>query len=119
MNNDRDTVLRILEAIDYSDDKEAFVDEFLKNVQQQAFINLVQALPQDKQEEIKNEFATENPEIVKKYFTEEQIQQSLEDTSKNAVMEWLQTINPTLADAQRQKLVDLSQELNPPTGSAV
>jgi phage host-nuclease inhibitor protein Gam len=124
MNNYKDILLKILDAIGYADDREAFVNEFIGNVQKQAVVDLIQTLPADKQEEIKKEFssAAGNPEkiaeVVKKYFTEDQMRKALEEASKNAVIDWMDAVKDTLSDAQRTKLIDLSGEFAPSASPA-
>jgi hypothetical protein len=119
----KEILLKILEVISFTDDKEAFMKEFINNVSLQAFVDLVQTLPQDKQEELKKAFAAagENAQkindIVKNYFSEEQINNALENAAKNGVTEWMKAVDPTLSDPQRQKLVDLSQQFAPPVAS--
>lgn len=114
-----DSLLKILDAIDYADDREAFVKEFTEVVNMQAVEILISSLPQDQQDSLKTELTAneDNPEkiseILKSRFSEEQVQKSLEETTKTAVEDWMKAINPTLSDEQRQKLLDLSQELNP------
>ena len=80
---------------------------------------MISALPADQQETIKNELTAnkDNPEkiseLLKSKFSEEQMQKRLEEVSSNFLTEWMQAVNPTLTDEQRQKLVALSQEFNP------
>ncbi|HVF69152.1 MAG TPA: hypothetical protein VNA13_01160 [Xanthomonadales bacterium] len=118
-NNTENIILKILEAIDYADDREVFVKEFTELVQIQAMDKLIISLPEDQQDTLKNELRTNQEnlekigEILKSRFSMEQMQKSLEETSAKAVTEWMQAISPTLTDVQKQKLVSLSQEFNP------
>lgn len=115
----KDILLKILGAIDYADDKDAFVKEFTEVVNIQALESLISALPQDQQDTLKNEltankdYSEKVSEILRGRFPAEQMQKSLEETMQKSVTEWMQAVNPTLNDVQRQKLLDLSQELNP------
>ncbi|MBI2613617.1 MAG: hypothetical protein HYW62_02500 [Candidatus Levybacteria bacterium] len=117
--NNHNILLKILEIIGYSDDKDAFVDEFLKNVQMQSVIDLIQSLPQDKQSEIKEKLAqiqndqNKASDLLKAYFTEEQIQEALKNSSKKAMEEYIKAINPTLSSAQKNNLITFSQQINP------
>lgn len=120
MNSEtKNTILKILEAIDYSDDKEDFVNKFIEIINIQTIESLAISLPLDQQNSLKNELTANknNPEkvgeILKSRFSDEQTQKSLEEVSKNAVSEWMQAVSPTLSEEQRQKLLDLSKELNP------
>ncbi len=117
--NNHNILLKILEIIGYSENKEAFVDEFLKNVQMQSVIDLIQSLPQDKQSEIKDQFSkiqndqNKASDLLKSYFTEEQIQEALKNSSKTAMEEYIKAINPTLSSTQKNNLITFSQQLNP------
>ncbi len=77
----------------------------------------MQTLPQDQQEQIKTDLSADpnNPEkiaaVVKAHFSNEQLQKALEEAAKHAVVNWMQAVEPTLSDSQKQKLVDLSDEL--------
>ncbi len=118
MNTDINNVLlKILEAIDYTDDREAFVKEFTDLVQIQAMDRLINPLPQEQQDSLKVEL-TENKdnldkigEILKSRFSEEQMRKSLEETTTNAVTDWMKAIDPTLSDDQKVRLANLSLEL--------
>lgn len=118
MNNPKNILLKILEIIGYSDNKEIFADEFLKNIQAQSVIDLIQSLPQDKQSQIKKQLLT-NPndpnkvaDVLKLYFNNEQIQEALKNASKTAMEEYIEAISPTLSSTQKNNLVTLSQQLN-------
>jgi hypothetical protein len=73
----RDILLKILEAIDYTDNREAFVAEFLRLTYLQALTNLVKSLPFDKQTAINQELAksADNPELIASTLKEQFSQQ--------------------------------------------
>ncbi len=65
MNNDfKSVLLRILESIDYTNDKEAFSNQFLGFINAQSINDLITSLSTDQQESIKNELTVNqnNPE---------------------------------------------------------
>jgi len=66
MDDAKSIILKILDTIDYSDDKERFADEFLQSVQLHALSNLIQSLPADRQNEIKEELTknSNSPDVV-------------------------------------------------------
>lgn len=116
--NNHNILLKILEIIGYSDNKNEFVDEFLKNIQMQSVIDLIQSLPQDQQSQIKKQLSV-NPndpnkaaDVLKSYFNNEQIQEALKNASKTAMEEYIKAINPTLSSTQKNNLITLSQQLN-------
>lgn len=70
-------LLKILNAIEYREDKEKFANKFIQTTSQQTLVDLVTALPVDKQSQIKKEFSEANTQekvtdVLKKYFTDEQ-----------------------------------------------
>lgn len=85
---DKDILLKLLDAINYTGDREAFVNQFLGLVQAQAFDDLMQSIPQ------------------------EQKQAAYEDAAKRLMVDWIGTIDNTLEDQQKDKLVALSQEFS-------
>lgn len=119
--NFRNTLLKILDIIEFSDDKSTFVDEFLRNVQLQSLDNLIQSLPEDKQKEIRQNLSrnSDNPkkvaEILKMHFTEAQMQKALETVSKTAIETYFKTINETLSPAQKNNLASFFEQLKPVT----
>ncbi|MBI4084827.1 MAG: hypothetical protein HY431_02875 [Candidatus Levybacteria bacterium] len=117
INTPRDLLLKILEVIDYSDDKEAFISEFIKNVRLQSLLDLISTLPTDKQEEIKTKLTTNVNDADKvastlgAYFTPSQMQDALETASKDAITKYVETINRVLSVSQKQELANTFQEL--------
>lgn len=118
MNDPKAIVVRILDIIGYSEDKEKFAGEFLQTMSAQTLLDLFNSLPQDKKDQVKEQMTNtgNNPQaiqdILKTYFSESQIQDGLQNASKNAVAEYIKTIDPTLSETQRDNLVNLSKELN-------
>jgi ABC-type transporter MlaC component len=123
-NYPREILLKILEIIGFEDDKEAFVDEFLKNIQLQAVADLIQTLPTERQTEIKDQLAknSNNPagiaSILNQHFTQTQVGEALQLAAKKAMTGYLEAIKPTLSPAQKEGLVDLFREFQPAPSSA-
>jgi predicted solute-binding protein len=117
MNNPRDILLKILEAIDYRDNREAFADEFIQNTHLLALVNLVKSLPDEKQTEVKQQLSEsqDNPEkisaILNEYFSQEELPKALENAAKDAVIRYIQTITPTLSQNQKEKLFHVMEEV--------
>ena len=95
-----------------------FATEFLQNVIMQSLLDLITSLPQDKQEEVKQKLSTlqNDPkatgDMIKTYFTTQQIEEALQNSSKNAVIEYMKAIDSTLSETQRTNLTKYFQELN-------
>jgi hypothetical protein len=111
MNDYKSILLDMLGAINYTEDKEKFIAKFTNNIQLQSLKNLVQALSATKLKEIKNKLSSASndqqkvSEILKSYFTEEQMQQALKNAAKDAVSNYITAINNTLSDTQRESLI--------------
>ncbi len=107
-----------MDAIGYTDDKEKFADEFIKNIQLQSLSNLVQSLPVDKQDEVKQRLDnnSSNPEafasILNGNFSQSEIQQSLQKSAQDMVSDYLQSINDSLSVEQRNNLAKVSEEFH-------
>jgi predicted ArsR family transcriptional regulator len=112
----KDIILKILVAIDYEEDKEAFADEFLKALHAQALVKLFETLPTERREEVKQAFVsidtTEKATLtLKEYFTDEQIQQALNQTAQRMLTDWMKALDSSLTDEQGLRLAALFEEL--------
>ena len=117
MNDAKAMLLKILDAIGYSEDKDKFATEFLKNVSLQALLDLFNTLPVDKKDQIQQQVtdAGNNPaairETLKTYFTDSQLQEAIRNSAKKAVTEYIKTVEPTLSDSQKQNLTNYFGEI--------
>lgn len=104
----KDILLKILEIIGYEDDKEAFVNAFLVNIQLQALNALLAEVPPEKKSEIEKEITSDSPDkyqVLQSHFTQEQIEKALNESADKAVQEYIESIDETLTEDQRQGLV--------------
>jgi hypothetical protein len=105
-----------LNAIDYKEDKELFIADFLQNVQLQSLQNLLQTLPADKLQNIKLQLlASTNDqnkitEILKTSFSQDQIQHAIENAAKEGVSSYIKVIDDLLSDAQRDNLIKVLEK---------
>lgn len=117
MNDPKQILIKILEIIGYSEDKDKFATEFLQNVSLQSLLDLFNTLPQDKKDQMQKDIslagsdAVKLQKILKNYFSEEQINTALQNSSKNAITEYIKTIEPTLSDPQKQSLTNYFNEI--------
>ena len=117
MTDPKTILLRILDIIGYSEDKDKFATEFLQNVSLQALLDLFNTLPQDKKDQIQQQIASAGNnsqavrDLLKSYFTESQIEDRLQNASKNAVTEYMKAIDSTLSETQRTNIMNFSKEL--------
>lgn len=112
----QDVIFAILEAIDFTEDKNKFVEKFIMNTQMQTFLDLVETLSPEKQEEIKKQLEQgqndpqKTAEIINSFFDQTQMQKAFEDAAKNEVTEWMKAIDHTLTPSQRERLMKLGLE---------
>jgi uncharacterized protein YccT (UPF0319 family) len=109
----QELLFKIINIIDYRDNKENFVNEFVIATKQHALSDLINALPGDKQTEI-NQTLSANVnnqekiiETIKTTFTEEQRKLAFEKAAKDAITGLIQSVNGTLSSVQKQKLAEL------------
>ena len=114
----KNILLAILDAIEYTGDKETFIKKFITVLYAEAQIALLTTVSPQKKNVINNEITLfmENPEklveIFKKHFTEEQIKQAVEKAAKDLMTDYLETITPTLSTFQQKKLLAITDSLN-------
>ena len=117
MNDPKAILLRILDIIGYSEDKEKFATEFFQNVSLQALLDLLNTLPQDKKDQLQQKIASLGSDAakvqgeLKAYFTDSQLEQAIENSAQNAVTEYMKAIDPTLSDSQKQNLANYFSEI--------
>ena len=107
--NPRDIFLQVLNIIGYTNDKEEFTNKFFQLCEQQTVVSLIKSLPQDKQTSLQTELSKQTiPDpsntLLKKYFSEEQIVNTLQKATEETFSSYLQTVMPTLNDKQRTEL---------------
>lgn len=117
MYNYKALLLKILITIEYEEDKEKFIEEFIQSIQPQSIVDLLQSLPSDKQAEIMQQLSknANNPEqfntIIKKCFSEEELEKALEKASRETTTQYIQAIKPSLSPTQEENLVKVINEL--------
>jgi hypothetical protein len=111
-----DLLLKILDAIEYQNDKEAFISKFENNLQLQAIVNLISSLSKEKQDEIIQKLKDNSQNqgsitgVLNEYFTDAQRIQAIEESSRNSLSSYIQTIQKTLSDAQKSSLIKVLEE---------
>lgn len=115
---DRELLLKILNIIGYSGNKESYTDEFLRNIPLLALEDLILTLLPQTQQEIKQKLSDnyQDPEmvaiIVREYFSDLEFQEALKKAAKNAITNFIQKISNTLSDNQKDEIIKLFEELN-------
>jgi len=117
MNNYKDTLKKILNAINYTKDTDTFIKEFIKILKVKAMIALIKRLNPDKQKELENllkenENSTENTDVIlKRYFSKKEIEDSFSKASSELTLEYIDSIKHTLSDSQKKKLEKVFKDL--------
>lgn len=112
--NPKSIILKVLEIIGYNGDKNAVVDKFMVTCQQQANVDLIKALSDEKQEELKQKLSepgvTEDvakiQDVIQSFFSPEEYTTAIEKTSAgifNAYMDKLVKDLPENQQSQLQK----------------
>lgn len=118
----RDIFLAVLNLIEFTDNKDIYADEFIQNCEKQALLDLLTALPQDKQEAFKRQIARvtdqeQQKAIILEYITPEQYQQALQKASATAFQGLIEEIIPTLSNEQAANLQTYFNSLTMPPAS--
>jgi hypothetical protein len=112
----KDRILQILEAISYEDDKEDFANQFISAVQINVVAHFLQTLPKEQQEKIEKDFE-ENPDpeqfitLFKSLFPEEEIEKTFKEAMIDAVKKWIEAIQSTLSEEQKEKVKTISDTI--------
>ncbi len=104
----REILLKILEILEYEDDREAFVNAFLVNIQLQALNILLAGVSSEKKIKIEKEITSDSPDkyqVLQNHFTQEQIEKALNESADISVREYIESIDEKLTDDQQQGLV--------------
>src|SRR3989344_2021459 len=99
----------LLNMVGYEGDKKAFSDKFLDVCLKQFGLDLVKSLPEDKKDSLSKELTPETPaeskmEILKKYFSQEEVEVSFKKAINDITMGYFEALNPHLTDKQREDL---------------
>jgi hypothetical protein len=113
----KETLLKVLEIIEYPESKDQFVNEFIVVCKQQAIINLISNLPEDEQERLKEQSAqTDSAALLKSFhelFTDIEYEEALTNSTAQTFKQFLETIIPYLNKEQKDDLKNLLQDLIP------
>lgn len=105
-------LLKILDTIEYRDDKELFCQKFFNLVAQETLGALVYSLPPDKKETVEDQLLEEKDpvkvqQIFHSTFTQIQIDQMLEMITQNAFRDYIKSIILVLNETQKKSVDEL------------
>lgn len=117
--NTKEILLKILDIIDYPENKEQLINKFISACQQQALINLVESLPSNEQEVLRENLSKtkkqdEAQKILLEDFSQEKIFEALKETTKKAFEDYIKDILPSLTVTQRENLQKYLSSLSLP-----
>jgi hypothetical protein len=114
-NNLKEQIIKILETINYTGDKEKCTNDLLGLCTQQMVLDITSNLPQEKLDLLKQKPKGDNPEktleVLEKVVGEEEIAKSLEKATQDVFQDWLKTVEPTLSNNQKDNLKIYFEEL--------
>lgn len=102
-------LLDILAIVGYEKDKEMYVNSFYTLCANRTLYEALERLPKEKKEKFQLEFEQgENEqrklEILKKYISDKEYTELLEEATSFTIQEFIQTLLPHLTKAQEEKL---------------
>ena len=117
MNNARDILMQILAVIGSSHGAERAADEFCTWVEVQVMTDLVEALPQDKQNQIIDQFMSrpdqEKQTVFYPYYTLEYMRKTLTNATKKAIAKRIvEPHSQRLSPSQREAISSLLEQLS-------
>jgi hypothetical protein len=119
MNNPKEILLKILEIIGYTDDRNLFTEEYIKIIQLQGIADLIQSLEDEQQTQIKKQLSVHAKnfdkiqEILQAYFSSRQLKEALENASKTTMENYIRSIDTSLSQEQRKNLISLFRQISP------
>ena len=116
--NPKTLIIEVLTLIGYEENKEAYATAFIQNCEKQALLDLLTALPQEKQSELKQRLGgvtdlAQQKVILFEYITLEQYTTALQNASQTAFEGLMEEILPTLSTEQADRLQAYLQSLTP------
>lgn len=115
----REIIVGVLDIIDYTDDKEAFVKQFMTAAQLQTVFDLGATLERPRQDELDEALvgAGQDPDArgaaVSKFFTPDEIQAASAQAVVNELADFLKTIEAGLSEDQLRQIAELLQTADP------
>jgi hypothetical protein len=119
MNSFRDILLQIIDVIGLRKWKDREIDDFLAMAEVEAMLNLIEALPKDKQAPIIDQFmfmSKKTPRDVERmfgrYYSAAHMREAVSTrTKKSIVQHVVEPNNPELTPAQRERILALLAQL--------
>ncbi len=112
MDNSKQVILKILDIIEFSEDREKFADGFLTLIYKNALGDCLSSLPEDTQKLLAQRLSDQNidPQIfsdtIMHYVKRAQFRKSLEKCAKATMDGYIKAILPTISEDQKKQIED-------------
>lgn len=102
-------LLSVLEIIDYKEDRDKYVQQFLGMSLLRALDKSLKTLPSDQKEKLKDELKADMSQediagLIKKFSQNPDFQKILAEASAELLDEFVKAVEPTLSEDQKEKL---------------
>ena len=117
MKNPKETIIQILEIINYQNDREKFADTFIELCIKQAFAELLGSLPPEKTAVLTSQVKTvksleEFIKLLRSCINPLLLERKIEQSSAKLFDEYIREILPTLDPLRKTKLLDYIGDLS-------
>jgi hypothetical protein len=110
-NTTEDLIGKVLEISHFEGDRQAFIDEFISNIQFEALLNVINGNTAKKEEWLRSLNRMEKPEQIQQFISEnisnEDYTREIEAVSEKTTADYLRTIVGSLTENQKQQIEDL------------
>ena len=110
---------KMLSIIEYQNDRDAFINEFIDLCTQTAFLEYMNLLPEERKREVQQILHEKKSEKLKEniepYIETEEYKRLLQENTKKLFLDYLETIMPTLSEEQKNNLDSYLSSIKPAT----
>lgn len=111
-NTTENLIAKILDITNYEGDKQAFVDEFISNIQLEALVNVISNNPDKKEEWMRALNKMEKPEEITQFISDniptEEYTKQIGEVSEKSMKAYLRSIEGSLTENQKYDIAKLN-----------
>ena len=111
-NTTENLITKILDITDYQGDKQAFVDEFVGNIQLEALLHVISDNPDKKDSWMRSLNNMQSPEEIKQFIGDniptEDYAKQIEEVSEKSMKAYLRSIEGSLTENQKYDIAKLN-----------
>ena len=112
MTTTEELFLKILDICGYEGDKQAFVDEFIGNIQLEALLHVISDNPDKKDDWMRLLNNMKTPEEIKQFISDniptEDYAKQIEEVSEKSMTSYLRSIEGSLTENQKYDIAKLN-----------